>query len=408
MRFKFTVYLSLWVVALIPGLALGQSVQEAVQKALSESPQLKSLEFKQKSLRLRALEADKLLNPELTLDLGRAANPEGPGRYQNFEIAQPISFSGRNSKMAKSLTAEADTQQVSAAIEKILLRGYLYQLIYEYKISIEYLKHTKERVARLQTIRTYLSSRVFSSPQKRVEADIVAARIILRTSELKQAEIRKKSAWERLNLYLQLPAEPTWNNEWLKADQIKVEEKADKTYSLDLRLLQAQISLNKTRAELEKSKITPDVTFTYKNQAYFQNAEQRTTSLGIKLPIPLWNQGLQIYRAAIMETEAAKSQYDFAKKQKETQIQIAKEDLRLQLELLKKLPMSKAVELEKDFVYTEVEFRKGRIDLITYFEFDDQHESSFIALTDTQKNTVDSLLRYALETSDEAVMDLIK
>jgi outer membrane protein TolC len=394
-------YFLIFFLFLSPRLSRAVDLLEAVTLAKKNLPLIEAQRLQIKASEQSGLQQGLWLNPVVTYDFGRGKNIftfSDTEPYSNFILSQKFVQYGlydlRESFAAESTKTEAirlDTLENDVTFD--VIRAYFEQLVAEEK-----LRHAEERTQRLKVIENFLTHRAFPSPQRRIEAYNISSRVTIRMTELVIAKKSLANAAQRLNFYLK--GSPSLgpvalDAKWIRHPKsISFDEifESARVGNVELRLLESQTKAADLEVQVLKKERWPEVTVSIQDQVYFGTVQQRTQSLGLSLPLPIFNfQGPRV-RAAEYTKRSADIRRKFELDRLQNRVREAYRLFEMHTELVKQLSFEKMEQLESHVKYADGEFQKGRVELLTFLDFDDQHETLFTTVLNAQMEYVMALL----------------
>ncbi len=318
----------------------------------------------------------------------------GSTRSIKYGLSQSFYLPGKFSARKRVFQADADVAKIELASNALTLRSRIWSLIYEYKAAKEKLSHADERLGRIKTAQSFLKSRVFAAPQKKAEAGIVTAKLIVLQKDQLHIQVQKESLWNDLNLYLQLSTEPDIKSEWyVKAPQLFKAELMQQLSTSNPEVKIQNTRLVQSREQLGLAKVDAWPGFNVSGN-YSEGSglnPEKVYGLGVSIPLTIFNintagkasAGLQV------SSQEAKQVYVQAKVLKD--FKVAFLNYEMSKKLVTSLPVKKINELEKAIRDTDRDFKRGQVDLLTYLEADSQHFESLSAILEAQVELVKSI-----------------
>jgi cobalt-zinc-cadmium efflux system outer membrane protein len=367
------------------------SVDELVEIGVSRNPELKAERLETAAARDIAGQAAKWENPTLAIGGGRKSQPEGATRSTSVELSQPLPRPGRQRARARIAEAGADAAEIGLQTAAIRLRNGMRRLIYDFAAAREKEAHALERVARFKTVQVYLASRVFASPQKRAEAGLVRAKLLILGRESRGLKTAREVAWSRLNLHLGLAAEPKIQSPWpVDASELREEDllpKAERsspalrTADLDIRRLDGELTLARTEA-------WPGLSLNAGYDVATGADPERIYSLGVSFPLPVLNTNSAAIRAAADRVAAERIRREWAEQRLGYDLRAALARYRSAKISAGELEIDRLPGLEREMRTLDRDFKRGQIDLLTYIEADAAHFETLNAMLDAQLDLV--------------------
>lgn len=370
------------------------TVQQLVEIAMQNSSLEKANELESKSKAELVNQAGVWENPNFQIGSEVKDEVGGSTRSIKYGLSQSFYLPGKYSARKRVFQADADIGKIELASNTLTLRSRIWSLIYEYKAAKEKLSHADERLGRIKTAQSFLKSRVFAAPQKKAEAGIVTAKLIVLQKEQLHIQVQKESLWNDLNLYLQLSTEPEIKSEWyVKAPQLSKAELMQQlsTSNPEVKIQNSRLVQSREQLGLAKVDAWPGFNISGNYSEGSGLNPEKVYGLGVSIPLTIFNintagkasAGLQV------SSQEAKQVYVQAKVLKD--FKVAFLNYEMSKKLVTSLPVKKINELEKAIRDTDRDFKRGQVDLLTYLESDSQHFESLSAILEAQVELVKSI-----------------
>jgi outer membrane protein TolC len=395
------------------------SVEGLVQRALNQSELLKSSKYRTEEKRFSAQQAKAWQNPEISLSGGRKqASPQDPseptqsGLLYEGSISQPFFFPGKQKLRGEIGNLEADVAQVKANETELLIATDVVRLSYEYEINQRKKDLAENRQKRFELIQTYLSGHVFASPQQKAERLIVERRVHNLATEALRFRAALKAAYEKLNLYVSWEKEavPKIDVPWVKgAREIDKSAWATLIQERNFNLLSQRLLVLSAEKEnrLAKRQNIPDFSiFGSYAQEKAGDTEQFLKG-GISFPIPILNQNRGGIKSTARRIEAENALLRFNEQQLQSQLGQLYGEYQVARETVTHYPEGALATLENQLRDMEREFRKGRVNLITFLELDSEVGETYERTLDAQLNLLDKLLALSFLAGDREFISRI-
>ncbi|MDH4201194.1 MAG: TolC family protein [Spirochaetia bacterium] len=379
------------------------TLQKLVGIALENSPLIQAKYLEWKSFDGAIQQAGAWQNPSISSDLGYKTLGSSTGYGYSIGISQPFYFPNKQRIRGEiQETFKADTKVDLEEIKKFVSRKVIF-LSFAYNEAAEHAAHLEEKRERLKIIHQYLGSRPFVSAQKKIEKTIVENKIFLVEKEILKIKNEKKKVWEELNLYLGLEAPVEIQVKWfsrgieLSLKHLRNELRQNSQLMAQDNSLNRK-NLQKKLAGLEKF---PDFSLSaiYSEEKTVQT--ERFIGGGITFNLPLWNRNqgaVSQYEAEISSIELNKS---FLEKKITSELNTLFIDYENRRSLIKKYPVSLIEEIHKQIAFVDEEFRKGRIEILTYLEFEQSSSDMHNVIFESQLGYVESYLNLLAITGSQ-------
>ncbi len=339
-------------------------------------------------------------NPSITTIIGTKTEDTSSGHKYSLHFSQPFYFPGKQD--LKTKIQETFKKDASLSLEKI--KRYVFQRViylgFAYNEAVEHSQHLNERRHRFKIVQKYLRSRPFASPQKRLEKILVENKILLLEKEILSVRNKKETVWEELNLHLGLDAPIRIQAKWfikgilLRIEDLKQELKKNFIWRAQKNLLNRK-DLQKSLAQKDKY---PDFSISaiYENEKV--NQSEKYLGGGITFHLPLWDRSEgKVFRYK-KELSAIRAKISFLERKLLTELKVAHVEYENKRSLIKKYPITSLKTIHKQMRFVDREFRKGRIELLSYLEFENSSSDIHTAVFEAQVEYLRSYLQILLLT----------
>lgn len=387
----------------IPQITLSEvySAKQLVEIAVNNSSLVKTYNLEVQSKEKLAEQSGIWDNPSFELGTEIKEELGGTTRSTRYGFSQTFYKFGKFSVKKRIFQSEAQIAKLESAAANLKLRSLIWGLIFEFKAAKEKLSYAEERLGRFKTAEAFLKSRVFVAPQKKAEASIVSAKLIILQKEQLHIQTQKENLWNELNSYLHLREEPEIKVAWYKqAPQISFKElfaelainNPDLKKQI-LRIAQAQDQFN-----LAKIDTWPGLTVSgiYSNSSGFN--PEKLYGLGVSIPLPILNTNSSAKAALDFQAQAEAVRLDYINEKVMKDLKAAFLNYEISKKLVLNLPIKKINELEKAIREIDKYFKRGQVDLLTYLEADSQLFESLSAILESQVELVKSISELQLLT----------
>lgn len=395
------------------------SLQSLVDRALNQSELLKASKLRTEEKRFSAKQAKAWQNPEVGLAGGqKQSSPQDPqestksGLIYEASISQPFFFPGKQKLRGEIGNLEADLAQVKANETELLIATDVMRLSYEYEINQRKKDLAENRQKRFELIQTYLSGHVFASPQQKAERLIVERRVHNLATEALRFRAALKAAYEKLNLLVAWEKEATPQIEvpWLKGAR-ELEKSAWSTLiqERNFNLLSQRLLVLSAEKEnrLAKRQNIPDFSLFGSYAQEKAGDTERFLKGGISFPIPILNQNRGGIKSSARKIEAENALLRFNEQQLQSQLGQLYGEYQVAREAVTHYPEGTLTTLENQLRDMEREFRKGRVNLITFLELDSEVGETYERTLDAQLNLLDKLLALSFLAGDREFISRI-
>jgi outer membrane protein TolC len=384
LRFGSLPFCALIIVFLNPlVLSYAQTTERPVSlKSLMERAAINSLGVQAQSLNVQADEqlvdaSTAWQNPIVHME-NQKGDDNTAAPINNLKVMASQTLPSPFTQGIKKDLAKIDLAISNHHLEDQTLQAQLnsYKWIYEYNVSRQLIQVMERRIARLQLIRKYIATRHYLSPQKRSEAFIVENRIIAIEKDLNAARASEEYLWQRLNVLLKWENKATFPNFWIvKNLTLNKQELLEKSTrdNHDIEFSQLELRKNQSQRKLESRQALPDVMLSAANTKGLHNNPEDNNTIGLTVTMPLFNWNRHRTRAADYRVEAAERKETLTRQEVALTFEKVYSQYLVNQEFLKKYPVGSQKKLEDQIQNITDSFKKGQVDLITYFEVDNTH-----------------------------------
>jgi outer membrane protein TolC len=326
-----------------------------------------------------ALQAKAFNNPKIRATLGHE---------KTEDIEQDIPFYSKRSKAFAVANTDATIAQKQSIKTSLEVKTEVIKKMYAYSVILQKHNLAELRIKRFKHLQTYINTRLFASPQKKVQKHIVETRLALVAKQLAEIENEEQIAWNELNLFLNLEKQNTIISVPFAVNpkQLNLSSLISKAIDAnpELSIVRSEIDLVKNETALAKVEYLPD--FVVGATRSNQNAEHATHSLVIGASVPLFNQN-KAKIAGLKTLELARqTKYNFDLKVLQNKMQNLFTEYQKQAQIIAILPMSKIEEGLKNLDEADKNFLRDTIEFLTYIEYDMQSYEMFFEVLNAQYN----------------------
>jgi outer membrane protein TolC len=308
-------------------------LQKALEIASSSNGYIIAANQAATSKQKAALQAKAFSNPKLKATLGHE---------KTEDIEQEIPFYSKRAKAFALANTDATIMQKQAIKTSLEIKTEVIKKMYAYSVILQKHNLAELRIKRFKHLQTYINTRLFASPQKKVQKHIVETRLALVAKQLAEIENEEQIAWNELNLFLNLNKEQTIISvPFAKtAQELNFDTFVAKAIDAnpELSIMRSEIELVKNETALAKVEYLPD--FTIGATRSNQNQEHATHSLIVGASVPLFNQN-RAKIAGLKTLELSRqTKYNFELKVLQNKIQNLFTEYQKQSQIIAILPIS--------------------------------------------------------------------
>ncbi len=332
-------------------------------------------------------------NPSLYAGGGMKFAEGKKGYLYAIEVSQPFYFPGKTPRRGAIADADEAIAKLSLEETRLIIRCEVVRLAYSCALADEMERHLDERMRRFRTMEGFLKSRPVVSPRKRMERNIVQARMLLLAKNMREVRTAREAAWARLNLYLGFPGKIRIDAGWLASGPVLDYEALRASAisgNVEIRKMTALCEKTRKEASLSEREAYPDVEL----KAFFNHehagGDEKSAGAGVSLKLPVLDRNAGALRAS---RARAKAQWALLRHQKrvlEQELSSAFSAYNAARASIERLPMGLIEKIHRDLAEADAEFERGTIDLLTYLEVENQAYDMHLAVFNAQKDLVES------------------
>lgn len=333
-------------------------------------------------------------NPVIEIGTENKVESGGETRSMRYGLSQTIYMPGKFSTKEKIFKSEAVIARLEATSVELKIKGVVLNLVYEFKASKEKMNHAKERLERFKTVQNFIRSRVFAAPQKKAEASIVTGKLIVLQKELFHIQANTENIWNELNSHLKLSSIPEIQLDWFKkGPSLNRQAMSNLLLANNIELKKQDAKLTQTKNEVDLISLDswPGLTVSGSYSDGSGINPEKIYGVGLSVPIPIFNANRSARSASELRSKAEVERLNFVKEQTLKELNSAFLNFELAKKSVINLPVVKINELEKAIAETDIGFKRGQVDLLTYLEADSQHFESISAILETQLDLIKSI-----------------
>ncbi|MBI2891601.1 MAG: TolC family protein [Nitrospirae bacterium] len=361
------------------------TLSDLIQRALERSEFIPSLRARVDQDRFSAVQAGAWTNPTGGLSSG-LVQESGTGPLFEVSVSQPIFYPGKQRLRREIGELGAEENGVRLVELELAVTRDVVRLAYEYVIAQRKRAINESRQKSFDVIRSYLGGRLFPSPQQQAERRIVEARLRNIAADSLVIEGALRSVFESLNFYIGFEAGPPPE---LDIPRLRGTGSVDRrlwlaramTRNTELSAQRVRLAAARKEKDLALLEAKPD----FEPNVFFgdgtRGGGEREFGIGLALPIPVLNRNLAGIRSAQRKIEAEDRLRRHVERQIEAELGQLWSEYEIARQAVRLYPDSRLAELNAQIKEAEGEFRKGRVDLLTFLELDSEVvETNFRAL----------------------------
>ena len=374
------------------------TLAQLVEWALRHSELAASHRARAEERRHAADQARTWPNPAVDVSGGRRRTGESSGPLYELGLSQPLPLFGKEGLRGEILQLDSETWRVRQTAAKTGVALEVIRLGYEVAFQGRKAKLFEARQQRFELMRAYMAGREeFVAPQQKAESRLVEQRLRRLVSEGLQAQAALRASFEQLKIYVVFaPGHyPMIEVPWLAGTKsLDGKEWADRVTGNNPALAMQDLSVKS--AGLEKTlagrEALPDLSL----RAFYDEATagetERNAGMGLSVGLPFWNRNQAGVKSADQRVIAEESLLGFQRRQVQSDLARVLTEYDSARRVVAEYPRLLLSELEAQLKETEEEFRKGRVDLLTFLEFENEVAETSQKVLDAQFVLVSKLL----------------
>lgn len=365
------------------------TLKELVRLALKDARLLEAQDARVEGARLSAAQARSWPGVSAGVLVGRTKQAQEQASRYEFSLAQPIPLSGRPRLLGARLELESESLRLRRGASEVAITLAVAKGAYEYQANRRRAAFAEQRLKRFELVSSYLSGRLFATPQRRAESRIVANRVNNLVAEAIHSEAGYKASLEKLRAYVPLEQSryPDFETPWLSGQQafdgktLTEGALSGNPEVRERRLAVQGAHLDKRLASLER---LPDTSLVASFETGRQDLIGTDYGLGLSLAFPSWNGNRAGVGAAEQRRFAEERELGYAERRLKAEIGEALVDYEAARQTVLKYPHGALTELEAQLEDADEGFRKGQVDLLTFLELEGSVAETFALAYDAQ------------------------
>ncbi|OGS01819.1 MAG: hypothetical protein A2V88_12770 [Elusimicrobia bacterium RBG_16_66_12] len=367
------------------------SLAELVGLALKTTPLLSAQDARVEEKSLSAAQARVWQGPSTGLLFGRTKQTETSGSRYELSLAQPIPLTGMPGLRGRLLGLESQSLRVERQASEVQVTLSVAQGAYEYAAGRRKAAFAESRRKRFELVQSYLTGRVFPTPQRMAESRIVTNRVKNLVAEAIRGEADYKASLERLKAVVPLAAGayPDIDVPWLSgARGLDDQEWLNKALAGNPELRARRLTVEGAGLEraLASREGLPDTSLVASYERGQPDIIGRDYGLGLSLSFPSWNRNRSGVKSAEQKLLAEERLLDYAEQRLKAELLRALVEYEAARQVVLKYPPETLAELEGQLKGADEGFRKGQVDLLTFLELDGSAAETYGLALDAQSD----------------------
>ncbi len=327
-------------------------------------------------------------NPEAAIVGGPKWEGKSLGPSVGITLTQPFYWPGKQDLRNKVAGYDEKLAEIQKREIELQIIRETSNLAFAYALAKEKKKLAQERRRRFGLIQSYIKGHAFVAPQRMAQKDIVEVRLKNLNAELAEIAGAVRTRMEQLRLYIQVEeAEPEIVVPRLSGQRvINFDEWLLKAQAHNPQLIAQEATIQKAykQTELMQKEAWPDFSISaFYNRESISQVEQ-IVGLGFSMSIPVWNAN----QAGIKAAQKKKDVEEFRARHEQLKVAAQVRELLAKLEtaenVVRAFPAAMFKNLDQKLDAIEVEFKKGRVDFLTFIELEKEIAETYYRSIDAQ------------------------
>lgn len=388
--------------------AAAYSLNELVSESLAKNPELKFYEAEIAAAKAGRKTAAVWANPEVSGDIGQKRVSGGgvsdEGVAWSVSVMQPFEWPGRMGLRKAIANRDIDLAELGYARFKIALATKARSLAYDLFAAQEKAVAASEVAERFKALREVLvqrdpagltpllETRVIEATELNAQRKASDALLVAQSALLELNQLRGAVADTRLMVNRgQLAFRPPEERQKLLA--------IAQTNNFELRLRTIELEQQGLRVNLAKNERYPALSVgpSYTDEKVAGSREQ-TISVGVSLPLPLWDRNTgNISAAKARQTQAEVSRH-LAEREMQRQVLSAALTYETKLREMAKWRPDSVQHFKEAAELADRHYRLGAVPISTYVELQQQYLEAVESLLDTKREALEAAAQLELLT----------
>ena len=277
---------------------------------------------------------------------------------------------------------------------------------YEYAANRRKAAFAEKRRKRFEVIESYLSGRVFPTPQRKAESRIVHNHVKNVAADAIQSEAGYKKSLANLKAYAPLGSgvPPEIEVPWLSGTR-SLDGKSWLETALannpGLRIQRLAVQGAGLESALASREGLPDAAVVASYEQSKAAETEKNYGLGLSLAFPSWNRNRSGIKSAEMKRSAEERQLGYEEQKLRAELAKALIEYEAARKTVLQYPQETLTELEAQLQDADEGFRKGQLDLLTFLELDDSASETFGRAFDAQAELAAKAAELLAVTADK-------
>jgi len=388
--------------------ASGESINSLVSEALARNPELKFYEAEIAAARGQRRTAGQWANPTLSTEFGAKLVDPGTNRSSSGPLwsaagGQTFEYPGRVTLRKAIADRQIGLAQIGYEGFRVALANRVRSLAYRALIAQERAEAAREVTQRFQELFSVLSQRENAGVGPLLDLRIIEANAIALSRKAGEAAREVQSAIFELNQLRGAPIETPLaiaktEPKLLALPALNVLFSAARLRNFDVRTRIAELEQRGFQVRLAENERWPAVTLSPALRNERANTSEYYPTLGVSLPLPLWNKNEGNIETARARLSQAETSINVTLREAERKIADAASAYRSQLEQLAKWRGDAMTQLREAAALGDQNYRAGALPIATYTQLQQQYLEALDALVQTKAEALENRQQIELLT----------
>ncbi len=363
-----------------------QPLASLIQNAIVKHPSIMAAQA-QKNALLNSVDQSQVgFNPALEMNVGHKNDGSASGLTFETTLKQTMLYPGKLDARKALALSNVTLQEIEIQKLKGALANEVLVKVFEWRAAVQKQDLNQKRFQKLSWIKSYLSSRPFVSPQKRLELRLIESHLKTFQMESLHLEVLVKTRRLTLETLVQSPLPDTVD--WPEIQKNRLQKTDILIQNPDIQALNARLSqlgLDIENLEMD-SKTDFDLLGRYASES--ASGTDQFLSIGLGLELPFSNKNRFAIQAQEHKRKSLEQQLIQLTKEKEAQWQAAQIELEQSQAVLSLYNPTWIYELETSLDQAIDGFKKGQTELLSVLELESQWNAAVGTRYDAQLDTM--------------------
>lgn len=377
-----------------------ENLETYVQSIIKNSPLIETNRLKIEELKQLHKIEGLPENPNLGIEYGRVKNTGISGSQVGFSIQQSLNINGAKKINQNSIQEEIKQQKIQNSWQMQQFKNEITNYLIALWVERKKISHAKHRINNLKILRTYLSSRKFSTPQQKSDAYLIRKKIEEVEHQLNASvhlEMQIHSLLKEMN------GNDINHFDILLKDQnllIKFFQDFTSSYEKIVEIRNSKRRQLKLLSQNAQRKWIPDLNLGYSYQKENVPGGNLGHAVGINFSIPLFNSGKAETLQIQSKLQRQESLWQYEDLKKRSELASLKERLTYFSTLASHSLKLKEQDHRQELKNVRDYFLKGLINAQTYLETEDLGHNQYHRYLNSHREVIQVFLDATLLTGN--------